>query len=97
MGGVASRTKSRMRAYVLRPFKKRGYFLTTAEYRERHPTYYDKIQKVGKGVGKYSKEQVAKMKLEHRDVFVSMRKRLLAAAAPTKAARVGYMVGLCTS
>lgn len=91
MGGVVSRTKNRMKAYVLRPFKKRGYFLTDAEYRERHPTYYDKIKRVGKGKGKFSAEQVQKMKLKHHDVFLSIRKRLLAAVAPDKASRSPYV------
>jgi hypothetical protein len=38
---------------LLQPFKARGCFLTAAEHRERHPTYFDKIRD-----GNYSAEAV---------------------------------------
>lgn len=91
MGSVVSRTTNSMRAYALRPFKKRGYFLTPEEYRERHPTYYDKIERIGNGRGRYSEEQVRQMRLKHRDEFRSVRKRLLAAVAPDAATRSRYV------
>ena len=33
MGALVSRTRKGAKAYVLRPFKRRGYFLTQEEYR----------------------------------------------------------------
>ena len=73
MGALVSRTRKGAKAYVLRPFKRRGYFLTQEEYRERNPTLFDKIAS-----GKYTEEAVEKMKLKRRDDFLALRKRTLA-------------------
>ena len=62
MGALVSRTRKGAKAYVLRPFKRRGYFLTQEEYRERNPTIFDKIAS-----GKYTEEAVENMKLKRRD------------------------------
>ena len=78
MGAVASvayGAKRRVKAYLLRPFKRRGYLLTAAEHRALHPTYHDKVAS-----GKYTKDAVSRMKLKHRDVFVSMRQGLHSAS-----------------
>ena len=73
MGALVSRTRKGAKAYVLRPFKRRGYFLTQEEYRERNPTLFDKIAS-----GKYTEEAVEKMKLKRRDDFLALRRRTLA-------------------
>ena len=73
MGALVSRTRKRAKAYVLRPFKRRGYFLTAEEIRERNPTIFDKIAS-----GKYTEEAVEKMKLKRRDDFVALRREMLA-------------------
>ena len=69
MGALVSRTRKGAKAYVLRPFKRRGYFLTQEEYRERNPTLFDKIAS-----GKYTEEAVEKMKLKRRDDFLALRR-----------------------
>ena len=63
MGALVSRTRKRAKAYVLRPFKRRGYFLTAEEIRERNPTIFDKIAN-----GKYTEEAVED-ELKRRDDF----------------------------
>ena len=73
MGALVSRTRKGAKAYVLRPFKRRGYFLTQEEYRERNPTIFDKIAS-----GKYTEEAVEKMKLKRRDDFLALRRQTLA-------------------
>ena len=73
MGALVSRTRKGAKAYVLRPFKRRGYFLTQEEYRERNPTLFDNIAS-----GKYTEEAVEKMKLKRRDDFLALRRRTLA-------------------
>lgn len=73
MGALVSRTRKRAKAYVLRPFMRRGYFLTKEEIRERNPTIFDKIAN-----GKYTEEAVEKMKLKRRDDFMALRREMLA-------------------
>ena len=84
MGALVSRTRKGAKAYVLRPFKRRGYFLTQEEYRERNPTLFDKIAS-----GKYTEEAVEKMKLKRRDDFLALRRQTL----PDQAAELLYEAG----
>ena len=91
MGALVSRTRKRAKAYVLRPFKRRGYFLTAEEIRERNPTIFDKIAS-----GKYTEEAVEKMKLKRRDDFVALRREMLARTRDP-AERAGVMAKFFTS
>ena len=91
MGALVSRTRKRAKAYVLRPFKRRGYFLTAEEIRERNPTIFDKIAN-----GKYTEEAVEKMKLKRRDDFMALRREMLARVRDP-AERAGVMAKFFTS
>ena len=85
MGALVSRTRKRAKAYVLRPFKRRGYFLTAEEIRERNPTIFDKIAS-----GKYTEEAVEKMKLKRRDDFVALRREMLARVRTRRSAPASW-------
>jgi hypothetical protein len=84
---LASRAKRGAKAYVLRPFKRRGYFLTRAEYKERHPSYYDKVDS---DAYMFEPEALMRLKLNHKDHFRRLRQKLLA-SVEDDVARARYL------
>ena len=75
---VPRAVKNSIKRRVLKPFKKRGYFLTEEEKRRLNPTHFDKIN--GR-FRKYHPADVKAMKLKHRAEFLALRKKMIAAAA----------------
>ena len=72
---------------VLAPFKRRGYFLTAAEIRALNPTYYDKVVSDDY---LFEPDALMRLKLNHKDAFRRLRRRLVD-TIPDTLARARYM------